>query len=206
MSELALRLPNWPKAPRFRTFNHTSNPCGVDMRNPRDHRSDQPPSLRADLKSKSKRRRERIAAIAQASEYPPLRRSDLLPTLVVEQLRLADLVVPKRNVRRVEASHARGVANSIGALGFCNPVLLGTGNVSPSSHAPTDSRSNSAKIMIISVHRAAAIIHQLLSELDGSRPADFLRRMRHNTVEAFHDRRWTLHPGDGRHHIREAQP
>jgi putative ATP-binding cassette transporter len=27
-----------------------------------------------------------------------------------------------------------------------------------------------------------------------------------STLEAFHDRRWTLHPGDGRHHIREAQP
>ena len=27
-----------------------------------------------------------------------------------------------------------------------------------------------------------------------------------STLDAFHDRRWTLHPGDGHHHIREAQP
>jgi putative ATP-binding cassette transporter len=27
-----------------------------------------------------------------------------------------------------------------------------------------------------------------------------------STLEAFHDRRWTLHPGDGRNYIREAQP
>lgn len=27
-----------------------------------------------------------------------------------------------------------------------------------------------------------------------------------STLEAFHDRRWRLHPGDGHHHIREAQP
>jgi putative ATP-binding cassette transporter len=25
-----------------------------------------------------------------------------------------------------------------------------------------------------------------------------------STLEAFHDRRWMLHPGDGHHHIREA--
>jgi vitamin B12/bleomycin/antimicrobial peptide transport system ATP-binding/permease protein len=27
-----------------------------------------------------------------------------------------------------------------------------------------------------------------------------------STLEAFHDRRWTLQPGEGRHHIRAAQP
>lgn len=40
----------------------------------------------------------------------------------------ADLVGPTRNVRRQEAAHIREVAASIAALGFCDPVLIGSGN------------------------------------------------------------------------------
>jgi ParB-like chromosome segregation protein Spo0J len=48
--------------------------------------------------------------------------------LRVEELSLADLVGPARNVRRQEAAQIREVAASIGELGFCDPVLIGSGN------------------------------------------------------------------------------
>ncbi|HEY8649598.1 MAG TPA: ParB N-terminal domain-containing protein, partial [Chthoniobacterales bacterium] len=87
---------------------------------------DQSPAFRADLKAQSKRRRERLSSLASA---PPLRRrNDLLPPLVVEVMSPADLVSPARNVRRQEAAHIREVAASIAELGFCDPVLIGSGN------------------------------------------------------------------------------
>ena len=83
-------------------------------------------ALRADLKAQSKRRRERLSALAAA---PPLRRrNDLLPSLRIEELSPADLLGPARNVRRREAAYIREVAASIAALGFCDPVLIGGGN------------------------------------------------------------------------------
>ena len=83
--------------------------------------------LRPDLKAQSKRRRERLCASAAV---PPLRRrNDLQPPLTVEEVPLADLVRPARNVRRQDAAHIREVAASIAEFGFCDPVLLGSGNV-----------------------------------------------------------------------------
>jgi len=46
--------------------------------------------------------------------------------LTVEQLRPADLAIPARNVRRQEEAHIRDVAAAIAALGFCDPVLIGS--------------------------------------------------------------------------------
>ena len=93
---------------------------------PFDRVADQSPPFRADLKAQSKRRRERLSSLASA---PPLRRrNDLLPRLVVEEVSPADLVSPARNVRRQEAAHIREVAASIAELGFCDPVLIGSGN------------------------------------------------------------------------------
>ena len=63
-----------------------------------------------------------------ASAPPLRRRNDLLPPLRVEELSLADLVGPARNVRRQEAAQIREVAASIAELGFCDPVLIGGGN------------------------------------------------------------------------------
>jgi ParB/Sulfiredoxin domain len=93
---------------------------------PFDRVADQSSAFRADLKAQGKRRRERLSSLASA---PPLRRrNDLLPPLRVEELSLADLVGPARNVRRQEAAQIREVAASIGELGFCDPVLIGSGN------------------------------------------------------------------------------
>lgn len=93
---------------------------------PFDRVADQSPAFRADLKAQSKRRRERLSSLASA---PPLRRrNDLLPRLAVEEFSPADLVSPARNVRRQEVAHIREVAASIANLGFCDPVLIGSGN------------------------------------------------------------------------------
>ena len=54
--------------------------------------------------------------------------SRLLPPLALEEISPADLVDPARKVRRQEAAHIREVAASIAALGFCDPVLIGSGN------------------------------------------------------------------------------
>jgi ParB-like chromosome segregation protein Spo0J len=60
---------------------------------------------------------------------PPLtRRNDLSPALRVEEIPVAELVRPPRNVRREEAAHIRAVAASIAQLGFCAPVLIGASN------------------------------------------------------------------------------
>ena len=48
--------------------------------------------------------------------------------MALEEVSPADLVSPARNVRRREAAHIREVAASIAALGFCDPVLIGSGN------------------------------------------------------------------------------
>lgn len=84
------------------------------------------PAFRADLKAHSKRRRERLSSLASA---PSLRlRNDLLPSLALEEISPANLVGAARNVRRQEAAHIREVAASIAELGFCDPVLIGSGN------------------------------------------------------------------------------
>jgi hypothetical protein len=83
---------------------------------PFDRVADQSSAFRADLKAQGKRRRERLSSLASA---PPLRRrNDLLPPLRVEELSLADLVGPARNVSRQEAAQIREVAASIAELGF----------------------------------------------------------------------------------------
>ena len=93
------------------------------------HDADQSPTLRSDLKAKSKRRRDRLTALASASAAPLRRRNDLVPRLSVEERAPAGLVVPARNVRRSEVAHIREIAASIAGLGFCNPVLIGRDNL-----------------------------------------------------------------------------
>jgi hypothetical protein len=105
--------PDLPKSARIRGHNANRS-------------ADQSPAFRADLKAQSKRRREHLSSLASA---PPLRRrNDLLPPLAVEDVSPADLVGPARNVRRQEAAHIREVAASIAELGFCDPILIGSGN------------------------------------------------------------------------------
>ena len=80
--------------------------------------------LQQALKTKSRQRREELAALAKASPAPRPIRNDLLPKLALIEYAPADLVVPVRNVRKVEVVHIREVATAISSFGFCDPVLI----------------------------------------------------------------------------------
>jgi ParB-like chromosome segregation protein Spo0J len=55
-------------------------------------------------------------------------RNDLLPLLAISDVPLRELRPAKRKLRRLDAAHVREVAGAIGALGFCQPILVGRGN------------------------------------------------------------------------------
>ena len=73
-----------------------------------------------------KRRRQGLSALASAPVGR--KRNDLLPRLVVEMLPPGDLANLPRKLRRRDEAHVREVAASISALGFCVPILIGSGN------------------------------------------------------------------------------
>ena len=80
--------------------------------------------LQQALKTTSRERRHALAGLAKASPQPRPIRNDLLPKLALIECAPADLVVPARNVRRVEIVHIREVATAISSFGFCDPVLI----------------------------------------------------------------------------------
>jgi ParB-like nuclease domain/DNA methylase len=81
------------------------------------------------LKDKSRGRRPRSAGLAAATSSSRLRRNDILPGLDLVYVPLEDLRVPPRAIRELDPGHIREVTNSIGALGFCAPILIGKENV-----------------------------------------------------------------------------
>ena len=85
--------------------------------------------LTEQLKDKSRGRRARLAGVAAATSSPRPRRNDTLPRLDLLYVPLEDLRAPPRTVRELDSGHIREVANSIGALGFCAPILIGKDNV-----------------------------------------------------------------------------
>jgi DNA modification methylase len=87
-----------------------------------------PPAAFTDqLGRKSRHRRHRQERLAQASSARP-RRNDILPGLELSYIPTADLRPSPRKVRKLDPAHVREVASSIGALGFCVPILVGCGN------------------------------------------------------------------------------
>ena len=76
------------------------------------------------LKTKSTRRRDGLNAMAAPGASPRILRNDVLPTLELVQRPLERLVVPARNVRKIDPAHIREVAASISVLGFRDPVLI----------------------------------------------------------------------------------
>ena len=85
-------------------------------------------SLQNGLKAKSRRRRQELAELAAGSPPPHPIRNDLVPKLELVERAPADLGVPARNVRKIEAAHLREIAAAIASLGFCDPVLIDEGN------------------------------------------------------------------------------
>src|SRR5499427_5735011 len=74
---------------------------------------------------KSRYRRQELADLASRSARPhhPIR-NDIVPKLELVDRVPADLGLPSRNVRKVDAAHVREVAAAISNLGFCDPVLI----------------------------------------------------------------------------------
>jgi len=81
-------------------------------------------SLQNTLRAKSRHRREELAGLAATSRAPHPIRNDLVPKLELVKRAPADLVVPARKLRKIEAAHVREVATSISSVGFCDPVLI----------------------------------------------------------------------------------
>jgi hypothetical protein len=81
------------------------------------------PSFVEQLKGKSRRRRQDLAGLAETEATRRPRRNDLLPRLELAYVPLDVLKMPAREVRKLNSTHVRQVANAIGALGFCAPIL-----------------------------------------------------------------------------------
>ncbi len=83
------------------------------------------PVLTEQLKAKSRRRRESAGRLTAASTPARAPRNDLLPPLDLTHIPLDELRMPARELRKLDPAHVREVANSISALGFCAPILVG---------------------------------------------------------------------------------
>src|SRR3984957_16274975 len=86
-------------------------------------------ALTEQLKGKGRRRRESLKRLAASSSPALAPRNDLLPPLDLVYVLLEDLRMPAREVRKLDPAHVREVANSISALGFCAPILVGKDNL-----------------------------------------------------------------------------
>jgi ParB/Sulfiredoxin domain len=87
------------------------------------------PPLTDQLKAKSRRRRESLGRLTAASTPARAPRNDLLPPLDLAHIPLDGLRMPARDIRKLDPAHVREVANSISALGFCAPILVGKNNL-----------------------------------------------------------------------------
>jgi hypothetical protein len=67
--------------------------------------------------------------MAKAEASPRVLRNDLLPRLELAHVPLERLKMPAREVRKLHPAHVRQVADSIGALGFCAPIIIGKDNL-----------------------------------------------------------------------------
>jgi DNA modification methylase len=95
----------------------------------KDHFGEMPATLRPSfvdqLKGKSRRRRKDLVRMAKAQAAPCGLRNDLLPRLELALVPPERLKMPAREVRKLHPAHVREVADSIRALGFCAPILIG---------------------------------------------------------------------------------
>jgi hypothetical protein len=79
-------------------------------------------ALRRNLNEKGRKRRADLAAIGESGVGRS--RNDLLPKLELVHRNPADLVIPARNVRKLDPAHVRRVVHSISIAGFIYPVFI----------------------------------------------------------------------------------
>jgi DNA modification methylase len=103
-------------------------------------------SLREGLKAKGRSRREAAARHAESEKGSRPRRNDILPSLQIEPYPVDVLKSHARKLRKSDQAHVREIANSIGALGFNVPLLVGKDN----TVIDGDSRLEAAKLLGLS--------------------------------------------------------
>ena len=103
-------------------------------------------SLREGLKSKGRSRRGAAARHVEAEKGSPVRRNDILPSLQIERCTTGVLKPHVRKLRKSDPAHIREIANSISALGFNVPLLVGKDNVVLDG----DARLEAAKLLGLS--------------------------------------------------------
>ena len=86
-------------------------------------------NLREGLKAKGRLRRDSVRRRAAVERGKRHARNDLLPGLKIEAVPIDRLRSYSRRLRKSDAAHAEEIANSIGALGFSIPLLIGKANV-----------------------------------------------------------------------------
>ncbi|MDT2021226.1 DNA modification methylase [Methylocella sp. CPCC 101449] len=84
-------------------------------------------SLTNSLKTEDRNHRSRTSALADLPITPS--RNDILPGLELVQIAIEKLTIPTRNVRILNQSHIRELANAMSSLGFCVPALVGKENL-----------------------------------------------------------------------------
>lgn len=80
------------------------------------------------LTAKNRERRQTMTALSRGSESLRPRRNDLVPSLSLKQVAVADLKSVPNKTRRITPAQVREVARSIETFGFCVPLLVGKGN------------------------------------------------------------------------------
>ena len=86
-------------------------------------------SLPNQLRWKSRLRRKNFTQLAKVSAAPRAMRNDPLPQIELASIKLDELHLPARKTRKCNPAHVREVMNSISALGFCDPILVGKMNL-----------------------------------------------------------------------------
>ena len=83
----------------------------------------------AEIKARNRERRGASRRLAAAQAAPGSLRNDLLPPLELVGIRLDELKLSPRRLRKLDPAHVREVANSIARLGYSKPMLVGRDNV-----------------------------------------------------------------------------
>ncbi len=81
-----------------------------------------------EIKTRNRERRSASRRLAAAQAGADSGRNDLLPPLELVDVRLDDLKLSQRRLRKRDPAHIREVANSIARLGYSKPILIGPDN------------------------------------------------------------------------------